>query len=352
MSDSAETHHSFKKEACAVNETDSKRLLAAAQRGIDWIVSQQREDGSFGELQDGIGGYYKTPYALAVAGYHREGQRLLDWVARHHFTPAGDFRAPERKAREPFHEAWPVYANAWLVQGAHRLGRWDLSLRGGEFLLRYQTPSGGFYALDGVTPFLEPVCTAWGGLAMLATGRVAPARSAGDLLVKLVAVQPDPRRFYFRMDVEGHIITEIPAGSELSYYVDAARPKQIYFNPGIALIYLAHLYRATGEERYLNAGSEIFRFTQCCADDVYRFPPSGKLGLGCALLYAIAGTTAARRAAVCVGDYLIETQTVEGFWRLPEEELYASIQDKESFEVHLDLCSEFSTFLMEIASLC
>ena len=97
-------------------------------------------------------------------------------------------------------------------------------------------------------------------------------------------------------------------------------------------------------------GSEIFRFTQRCAGDVYRFPPSGKLGLGCALLYAIAGLPAARRAAVGVGDYLVETQTAEGFWRLPEEELYASIQDKESFEIHLDLCSEFSTFLMEIAA--
>lgn len=187
---------------------------------------------------------------------------------------------------------------------------------------------------------------------MLTTGCVAPARRAGDLLVKLVAAQPDPGRFYFRMDLDGHIVTDVPAGAELSYYVDAVRPKQIYFNPGIALIYLAHLYRATGEERYLNASSEIFRFTQRCAEDVYRFPPSGKLGLGCALLYAIAGTAEARRAAVCVGDYLIETQTAEGFWRLPEEELYASIQDKESFEVYLDLCSEFSTFLMEIASLC
>jgi hypothetical protein len=340
----------IEREVWAVDDIDSKRLRAAARRGIDWVVGQQREDGSFGDPQDGIGAYYKTPYALAVAGCHREAQRLIDWAARHHFTPAGDFRAPERKARESFHETWPVYANAWLVQGAHRLGRWDLALRGGGFLLRYQTPSGGFYALDRKTPFLEPVCTSWGGLAMLATGRIAPARRAGDLLVRLVAAQPDPGRFYFRMDVEGRLLTEVPAGSELFYYVDAALPKQIYFNPGIALIYLAHLYRATGEKRYLDAGGAIFHFTQRCADDVYRFPPSGKLGLGCALLYALTGLPDARRAAVCVGDYLVETQTAEGFWRLPEEKLYASIQNKESVDIYLDLCSEFSTFLMEMAS--
>src|SRR5262245_21297822 len=94
-------------------------LLDAARRGIGWILEHQRADGSFCNPEDGVGGYYKTPYALAVAGRPREARQLLDWVARNHFTAAGDFRAPERKAREPSHEAWPAYANAWLIQGAH-----------------------------------------------------------------------------------------------------------------------------------------------------------------------------------------------------------------------------------------
>ena len=327
-----------------------QQLLTASERGIQWILAQQREDGSFCDPQDGIGGYYKIPYALSLTGHHREALRLANWIAKHHFTPEGDFRAPERKAIEPFHDTWPVYANAWLIQGLHRVGRWDLSLAGATFLLGYQAPIGGFYALEGETRFLEPVCTSWGGLAMLTTGHVEAARRAGDLLVRMVRTQPDTGRFYFRMDAEGTLSTDVPAGAELSYYVDAKRRQQIYYNPGIALTLLAHLYQATGETRYLDAGGELFAFTERCADDVYGFPPSGKLGLGCALLFAITRKPEARRAALQVGEYLMETQTAEGFWRLPDTGPYATLKDRDGFEIRLDIAAEFSTFLAEIAA--
>ena len=145
---------------------------------------------------------------MSLAGRQREALRLADWIAKHHFTSEGDFRAPERKAHEPAHDAWPVYSNAWLVQGLHRIGRWDLSLLGAEFLLSYQLPVGGFYALDNETRHLEPVCTSWGGLAALTTGHLDASRRAGDLLVRMVRSQPDPQRFYFRMDAEGELIVQ------------------------------------------------------------------------------------------------------------------------------------------------
>jgi len=334
-----------------MRESDSERFVHAARRGVDWIAGSQRDDGSFCDPQDGVGAYYKTPYALALAGRRREAQRLMEWVAQHHLSSSGDFRAPERKAHGTSHEAWPVYADGWLVQGAHLLGRWDLSQQGVAYILSLQAASGGFPELDGDTRFVEPVCTSWGGMAALATGHVAPACRAGDLLAAMVSNQPDPNRFYSRMDVDGHLTTDVPAGAELSYYVDAGRTKQIYYNPGIALILLSHLYRATGEERYLDAGKGIFAFTERCADDVYAFPPSGKLGVGCGLLYSLTGMAAAQRAAVRVGEYLVETQTDEGYWHLPDEELYAAVEDKEGFEVRLDICSEFTIWLMEIAAL-
>jgi hypothetical protein len=327
-----------------------EQFLASSELGIQWILAQQREDGSFCDPPDGIGGYYKVPYALSLTGRNQQALRLADWIAGHHFTREGDFRAPERKAIEPFHETWPVYANAWLIQGLHRLGRWDLSLAGADFMLRYQASTGGFFALEGGTRFLEPVCTAWGGLAALTTGHLEVARRAGDLLLRLVWNQPDAGRFYFRMNAEGDLITDVPAGEELLYYVDAGRFQQIYYNPGIALIFLTHLYRATGEERYLNASRELFSFTERCAGDVYRFPPSGKLGLGCALLFATTGNSDARRAALRVGEYLVETQTAEGLWRLPDTGPYATMKDRDGFEVHLDVTAEFSTFLAEIAA--
>ncbi|MFV1967618.1 MAG: hypothetical protein ACC628_19490 [Pirellulaceae bacterium] len=161
----------------------------------------------------------------------------------------------------------------------------------------------------------------------------------------------DPDRFYYRMDIEGNLLTDVPDGQELFYYVDATRCEQIYYNPGIALIFLAHLYLATGETRYLDAGKTLFDFTQRCAADVYRFPPSGKLGYGTALLYALTGDPQARRTARDVGAYLTETQTGEGFWRLPDVAVYQAIEEKDDFEIRLDITAEFSIFLMEIAAL-
>ncbi|MCB0186986.1 MAG: hypothetical protein KDE31_22120, partial [Caldilineaceae bacterium] len=138
------------------------QMQTAAGRGVAWILAQQRADGSFCDPDAGVGAYYKVPSTLAVAGEWRAAHRLLQWVAEHHLTASGDFRAPERKAQEPIHESWPAYANAWLIQGAQRVGRWDIARQGMAFLQTLQLPSGGYYALDGDTQFLEPVGTSWG----------------------------------------------------------------------------------------------------------------------------------------------------------------------------------------------
>lgn len=286
---------------------------------------------------------------LALSGRQAEAQRLVSWIARHHITPDGDFRAPARKSLGGSHKAWPAYANAWLVQGLNRLGRFDLSLRGVGFLLRSQLPDGGFAALDGEKSYVEPVCTAWGGMAALATGHLGPACRAGDRLVDMVRSQPDPARFYFRMEPDGALVTDVPAGAELFHYVDTTQRQQIYYHPGIAMILLAHLHRATGAQRFLDACRDLLAFAERCADDVYRFPPAGKLGMGAALLYAIAGDEAAGRAAQAVGAFMVETQTAEGFWRLPDAGPYTSLVGRDGFEIRLDITAEFVIFLTEIA---
>ena len=51
-------------------------LVEAGQRGCRWIVSHQRPDGSLCNLEDGVGSYYKVPFALSLAGRVREAQ----WV--------------------------------------------------------------------------------------------------------------------------------------------------------------------------------------------------------------------------------------------------------------------------------
>ena len=330
--------------------TDFNRYIDSARRAVRWIVEQQRPDGSFFEVDAGIGGYYKVPYALGMSGFIPEAMRLLGWVRTHHLTRAGDFRAPSRKATLAVHDDWPTYGNAWLIQGAHRLGRFDLSIPGAEFLLRHQAACGGFCALENGKQYVECVGTSWAGLAQLTVGNREAASAAARCLGRLVDQQNNSSRFYFRMTPDGELITDVPDGQALAYFVDSARTGQIYFHPGIAMIFLCRYHMATGEASALRTAEIIFDFTGRCQDDVYCFPPSGKLGLGCALLAMVTGDRQARDAAASVASYLVRTQTDAGFWRLPDEEVYQSIAWKDDPEILMDITAEFATFLQEIAA--
>ncbi len=326
------------------------RFSQSAARAARWIVSRQKSDGSFFDLAAGIGGYYKVPYALATTGFTPQATRLLAWVRANHLTDDGDFRGPSRKARISLHDEWPTYGNAWLIMGAHRLSQFDLSFRGVDFLTTLRAPCGGFCAMDDDKPYVECLGTSWSGLAALTVGNLAVAESAARCLQSLVDQQPQPDRFYYRLSTDGKLATDVPDGQALAYYVDATRPKQVYFHPGIAMIFLCRYYLATHAEWSLDTARSVFDFTQRCRDDVYRFPPSGKLGLGCALLAAITNDAKARQAALDVADYLAGTQTDDGYWLLPDEEIYAGIENKDDPEIRMDITAEFATFLVEIAA--
>ncbi len=331
----------------------SKRdaYVASARRGAQWVVDRQRTDGSFFDADLGVGGYYKIPFMLGLSGYVPEGVRLMTWARRHHFTAEGDFRAPSRKATLAIFDDWPTYANAWLVQGAHQLRQFDLSSEGAKFLLRFRAPCGGFHAYDDGQPYVECVGTSWSGLTQLIVGNLEAATAAAACLQRLADQQPRPDRFYFRMTTDGELITDVPEDAALGHYVDSKRRAQIYFHPGIALIFLCHYHQATTDAAALKAAQTIFAFTQRCQDDVYAFPPSGKLGLGCALLWTITGESEPRDAACTVSDYLVRTQCDDGHWRLPDEDLYSMIEDKNDPEVITDITAEFTTFLWQIAAL-
>ena len=101
----------------------------------------------------------------------------------------------------------------------------------------------------------------------------------------------------------------------------------------------------------MDAARTIFDFTERCQDDVYCFPPSGKLGLGCALLASITGEARPQQAAEAVGDYLVRTQHEDGYWILPDVEVHRIIEDKKDPELLTDVTAEFATFLCEIAGL-
>ncbi len=317
---------------------------------MDWVLERQRGDGSFSNPDDGVGAYYKIPFFLALSGRGAEAQRLLEWVAQHHLREDGDFRSPLRKSLRSTHTRWPDYANAWIVMGAHMAGRWDISYPGVRRIAAGQGDHGGFEAREGAERYIEPVNTSWAGMACLATGRVDAAVRAADLMRRMAEDQIRDGVFYFRMRPDGSVITALEGVPRRAYAMSSVEDRQISYNPGIAMIFLASAYRATGRAEYLGACNELLRFCDRCPSDVYRLPPSGKLGMGCALVHQITGDPMALRGARAVAEYLLDTQQADGSWQLPAQEPSTAREDRLSPETTLDLTAEFGVFLLAMSA--
>src|SRR5437016_6313498 len=116
------------------------RLREARNKGGAYLSQKQRRDGSFGaDLYD----YYKTLTAFQVCGLNNEANALCCWIRAHAMTPQGDFGSRPRDNQQ-FHY---IYANSWIIIGAHRLGQFDVSQKGMSFLMDFWDPlSGGFYS--------------------------------------------------------------------------------------------------------------------------------------------------------------------------------------------------------------
>ena len=305
----------------------------AARRGAQWLLSQQNSDGSFlgPDLQADV--YHKAPYALGLTGYALEANRLLNWIKAHDLAADGRLHH--------FDAGLALYKTNWICQGAHRLARFDISAPVMRYILQCQAPCGGFFQVVEGNEYVEPVCTSWAGVSTIYAGRLEIAIQAARCLASMIDQQPDETRFYCWLTPEGQLVTEdapLPAGVS---FLDARSPQQAYYNPGIACLFLTRLYLATNSAEFLNSAQRLFELSLGWAEDAYAYPTAGKSAVAAANLYLITGDERARDAACSMGDYLVQEQSEEGWWRNPHSD---------GMIVRLDHTAEFVAFMSEIAA--
>ena len=295
------------------------RFKEARDRGGAYLVDRQHPDGSFDMSDAGLGMYFTIPVALQVSGHSNEASRLLQWVRTKAMTPDGDFGPRPPEADHVYHYAYP-YFNSWMIIGAHRLGQFDLSQRGMEFMLRFWDPeSGGFYSslTERNAETKQDLWVVAGcGRAALYTGRLDVAKGVGRWMSTLMAAQPNyPQQMYTVYSRAQGLHTVPDPDDDVRYVVsnDATRD-QYFFHPGIAGAFLALLYQATGEEEWLELAKEYMRFAEGANDYLFRVGRSGKVGWAASLLYTITGEGKYRDMAVRVGDNLIARQSAQGHW--------------------------------------
>jgi len=322
---------------------------SAALKGADWLVSRLENDGSYGAEADDLAYYYKGPYALSLTGHFTEAMRMLDHIKRSYMSQDGDFRG-KRKKSEFLSEEFYTYANAWIVIGAQRLGRFDISYNGMDFLLRYRDcDSGGFFSQKEPSShgMIDTLDTCFDGLACLYLGHLKEAIEAGEFLMRLLDMQAeDTDRFYFRYSPDKGLVTSFPSEEALNYVVDSRKEKQRYFFVGYPVGYLSKLYMISGNTNYLKAADGYFNFAASCRGDVYHYPASGKLGWGSAVAFKATENAKYRQTAEKLASYLVSIQNPDGSWLYDGR--YPSM-DQQPPAVTFDITQEFVCWLREIA---
>jgi len=295
-----------------------EQYRAALEKGLAWILSHRNPDGSFGDVRERKTRFFKLPMALFDNGYKAEAWEHMRWLEKETFTDEGDFEDP----RPGYHGAHRPYRNLWYIRAAHFLEMYDISYRAMAYVLRFRDPAtGGIravsrYGAQGGDPRQDLILTAWGGLDMITLGRRAEAEAAGEWVCRLIENQPalDEKLYLMWRPREG-VVTEVPEGHEPTWYaIDRRSPDQDYYNLGVALTFLSHLYRLTGEERFLEGALAYYDFFETCREDRLRSVSSGKVLYGLTQLYVATGDGRYLEEALAAADYLVEAQGDAGYW--------------------------------------
>jgi hypothetical protein len=144
------------------------------------------------------------------------------------------------------------------------------------------------------------------------------------------------------MTPDGRLVTPERALDGNAPCVDATQTQQAYYCPGIACLFLARLFLATGAPVYLAGAQRLFEISLGFAEDRYAYPTAGKSAVGAATLYTITDDGRAGQAASEFAEYLVGQQDAEGWWANPHDQ---------GLLTRLDHTAEFVIWLSEIAAL-
>ncbi len=320
---------------------DEKRIYSeSVRKGVDYVLGSQKKNGWIADEAPEPVLTYNVLTMLAQSGELDAARRFAEFVSENMADPADGLPAVGQDTVWATHTA---YFKGWFVYGCHQLGFYDKSLRLVHSLDRFVNPlTGGVHVTEKgarertVTSFFRGAPVA---MAMLITGRMDMACRIGESMLRTVFEQPDPDKFYAYQDGRsGRIITEgklyeppifgyensvneeAPVYDEnemdpVCFCTDANEDYQAWALYGPPMNFMAGMYDATGDRRYLDANLQIFeRFWK------NRPHYSTKFICSCKILQALPQVylaTKDERILVSIKElcrYIAEKQYPEGYW--------------------------------------
>ena len=114
----------------------------AIRKAVDFQLGFLGEDGSY--IWDGYvsDAYHKQAYSWNLVGNNEEAHRLLTWIRDTRLRPDGSLILTD-DPNDTVNNV-DLYKHSWTCQGAHRLGRFDVSYPIYQFIKTCERPCGGF----------------------------------------------------------------------------------------------------------------------------------------------------------------------------------------------------------------
>ncbi len=293
------------------------------QKGLDWLLRNLNDDGSFRANNPLLNCYPKAPLALLKAGRNEEAMKVLDHIKGAYLRHDGDFRACDEYKIEPSKDGFEwrlyLYHNAWFCLSALLNGRLDISKPGIDYMLGQQSNSnGGFYSnpTGGTYKELTDIASTSSACQVLSyLGRETELLRAADYLIRTMERQKNMDLLCLYTNEQGEPLVAIPGQSAGFYSVSTDKPSQAFWSVGIAAAILALVHILTGQGTYLDASRQYNDFLLKCHDDAAASFGCWKQCWACCLLYRITGETVFKDKAITILDYLTSYQDDDGAWR-------------------------------------
>lgn len=320
-------------------------------RGVAWLVDRIGPDGAPRCDVTESGHAYRLPFALALAGHRGDAARVLRWMEHRVLDARGDL-APG-PMQDGFRHRWSSYPLSLIAMAAWQLERYDLAARILDTLGDFQDPEhGGAYAERPevrVTRRQDLFPTAQLGITALATGRPDVAEAAFRWFRRLHALQPAlPATLYSATD-GGELITDPgeDAHERFGLVTEFARPRQAFYNPGIAAAFLGRYAAMNGSSEARELAEDFLALTTGGTEAQFDLADSVqvcKFGWGSAVMLDLTGAAEHRDHTERMAAWFIAAQRPDGSW----ENSPFLMPDGATEGVRLEVTAEFVQHLIVI----
>ena len=331
--------------ARTVGPASDRRLAAfreSRRHGVDWLLAQQRPDGSLGDPSNGFSAY-RAPWTFSLVGETEAAIANCRWIREHLLTPDGRLDGPDRV----FHD-WSTYRDATFTLGAHLAGQYDLSLRLWPGIVALRDPGSAIFPDDRIPGadriYSDAINVTGGGpgvgFAALTLGDLETARGIAAFLARLWDAQPAlPHRFHHAWSRRRQaVVTEAdPEFDALTMVVDnRLDAPQYWFWGGICAAFLSRMYLAEPRPEYLELARRYQAFSMASTEAQFGYLAVCKSAWGAALLWQITGEPIYRDWALRMGDWFVARQERSGAWPPLVPETPDGIEATLEFVMHLD----------------